>query len=144
VKSALTAISNEGSETRDGFWKQIWKLQVPQRMRFFLWLTTHDRLLTNTHRVKRGLVDDPQCKGCLQEDEDRLHILRDCKYAREVWTKLVPADKQGAFFDQPLHNWLKNNLRFSTNSTWSTLFTTAVWWLWKWRNVRCFEDLDFH
>ena len=51
--------------------------------------------MTNTHRVKRGLADDPTFKGCLQEEEDTLHILRDCKYAREVWNQLVPVINKG-------------------------------------------------
>jgi len=53
------------------------------------------------------------------------------------------SDKQGIFFTLPLRTWLASNLKNSAHSMWSTFFTTAVWWIWKWRNVRRFEDLDF-
>jgi len=114
VKSALTIIRNEGSKTSASLWRKIWRLKTPQRMRFFIWLTTHDHLMTNAHRVKRGLASDPKCKSCLQEDEDTLHILRDCRYAREVWSKLVPASERDIFLTTPLYIWLETiwkNLR---------------------------------
>jgi len=129
VKSVLIIIQNEGSEISDGLWRQIWRLKAPQRMRFFIWLTTHDRLMTNAHRVKRGLATDPKCKSCIYEEEDTLHILRDCIYAREVWNKLVPVAEQDTFFTLPLNTWLRSNLEKSARPIWPILFTTAVWWL---------------
>ena len=65
IKSALKIVRNEGSEISDGLWRQIRRLKVPQRMRFFIWRTTHDRMMTNAHRVRRGLAIDPKCKGCI-------------------------------------------------------------------------------
>jgi len=26
---------------------------------------------------------------------------------------------------------------------WNTVFAMTTWWLWKWRNKRCFEDPKF-
>ena len=143
LKSALTFIRNEDSEPSASLWRTIWRLNTPQRMRFFLWLTAHDRLMTNAHRVKRGLATDPKCKSCLQEDEDTLHILRDCRFAREIWSKLIPAGERESFFTTSLYSWLRNNLEKPACPTWPILFTTVVWWLWKWRNICCFKDPDF-
>ena len=36
VKSTLKIVRSEGSEISDGLWRQIWRLKVPQRMRFFI------------------------------------------------------------------------------------------------------------
>ncbi|KAK5795340.1 hypothetical protein PVK06_036602 [Gossypium arboreum] len=36
-------------------WERIWKLQIPQRARWFLWLTMRNRLLTNQERRRRHL-----------------------------------------------------------------------------------------
>ena len=99
--------------------------------------------MTNSHRVKRGLATNPNCNSCTQEEENSLHILRDCRYAREVWTQMVPVDQQDTFFTLSLNTWLRSNLEKSAHPTWPILFTTAAWWLWKWRNVRCFEDPEF-
>jgi len=143
VKSALTIIRNEDSEMSDGMWRTIWRLPIPQRMRFFLWLTAHDRLMTNALRVTRGLASDSRCKACPQEDEDTLHVLRDCRFAWEVWSNLGPAGEREIFFSTPLRTWLRNNLVKPVHASWPILFATAVWWLWKWRNKRCFEDPEF-
>ena len=90
IKSALTLIREDIPEVRDQIWQFIWKLKAPQRIRFFLWLVAHGRLMTNTNRVSRGLADDLRCKGCLLKEEDTIHLLRDCKCARD--RGLVPAD----------------------------------------------------
>ena len=118
----------------------IWRLKIPQRMRFFIWLVTHDCLMTNSHRVKRGLATDPNCRLCIHEEEDSLHILRDCSFARDIWRNLIPTAARDTFYSLPLQTWLSRNLTTDTPSIWPTMFTTTTWWLWKWRNSRCFED----
>ncbi|KAJ8442545.1 hypothetical protein Cgig2_026487 [Carnegiea gigantea] len=79
IKFALTLIHEDILKVRDRVWQFIWKLKALQRLRFFLWLVAHDRLMTNTNRVSGGLADDSRCKGCLLKEEDAIHLLRDCK-----------------------------------------------------------------
>ena len=55
----------------------------------FLWLVGHDRLMTHSNIFIWGLIDDPICKGFLRGEEDTSHILRDCKFAREVGTHIL-------------------------------------------------------
>jgi len=143
VKSALAIIRNEAPETNEGLWRLIWRLKIPQRMRFFIWLVAHDRLMTNSHRVKRRLATDPNCRICIHEEEDSLHILRDCRLAQEIWSNLIPIDLRDNFYTSPLQAWLRRNLTTETPSIWPTMFTSTTWWLWKWRNRRCFDDSNF-
>ncbi|KAA3473258.1 reverse transcriptase [Gossypium australe] len=44
--------------------KLIWKLHVPQRVRQFFWLLLHNRLLSNSKRCRRGMVDSQFCNLC--------------------------------------------------------------------------------
>lgn len=48
----------------DTKWKMIWRVEVPQRIRQFLWLCMHGIVLTNEERCKRGLTDDGLCYMC--------------------------------------------------------------------------------
>ena len=41
--------------TPKGLWTVIWKLKVPQKIRTFLWLTQHGKLMTNHERFHRGM-----------------------------------------------------------------------------------------
>ena len=56
--SALSIIRNEesDSESQAFIWSDVWKVQVPQRIRLFLWLATQDRLMTNGNRFIRKIT----------------------------------------------------------------------------------------
>jgi len=62
IKSALSMIKPPMDVQVNQVWSRIWKLQAPQRIKFFLWLVAHERLMTNAHRVQRGLGLDPSCR----------------------------------------------------------------------------------
>ncbi|KAK9038872.1 hypothetical protein V6N11_023715 [Hibiscus sabdariffa] len=47
LKSAYASWSQSALATPDPIWKRIWDLQVPQRLRCFLWLTCQQKFMTN-------------------------------------------------------------------------------------------------
>lgn len=60
-----------------------WKL-VCVRVKIFIWLLVHNRLMTNERRNKRHMVNDPCCHHCPAVVELTMHVLRNCHDAREV------------------------------------------------------------
>ncbi|KAL4275453.1 hypothetical protein AHAS_Ahas20G0108700 [Arachis hypogaea] len=61
IQSAYeTFYSDRGEDNR--LYKHIWKAKLPQRLKSFSWLITHDALMTNFKRKKRGLTDDGSCQ----------------------------------------------------------------------------------
>lgn len=68
-------------------WRMIWKLQVEQRVKTFIWTLDHDRILTNYGQWRRKMTDSPACFRCNSDVEDALHTLRDCPSSKEVWMK---------------------------------------------------------
>lgn len=46
--------TNEGTDDNMSAWQWVWSVQLLQRLRFFLWLTAHDKLLTNAYRLRIG------------------------------------------------------------------------------------------
>lgn len=88
IKSAIRIIRKESTKFQDQLWNLVWKAPVQQRVRAFMWLVCHDRLLGNANRFKRKLTDDPKCFVCGDSVESTLHILRDCPAARSVWRKV--------------------------------------------------------
>lgn len=76
-----------GFEEQD-IWNKVWKLQVAQRVRSFVWLIVHDRLLANQRKHRMRLGDD--CYNhCLNVPESTLHALQDCLLASYLWKSLV-------------------------------------------------------
>lgn len=97
VKSSYEALYRFKFDLQDGIWKRIWRMGVPERIRTFIWLVKHERLLTNKRNSKMGLVR-PYCGHCIMEVETIIHVLRDCPKAVEVWHHLVRREVRSLFF----------------------------------------------
>ncbi|XP_019158573.1 PREDICTED: uncharacterized protein LOC109155343 [Ipomoea nil] len=69
----------------DAVWNNIWKLQVPPKWRIFLWRAITNVLPTITNLVKRRVEIPNVCPACGVLEEDVMHILCNCVYARRVW-----------------------------------------------------------
>jgi len=110
VELSLHPHKTNFSEGDDPLWQVIWKCPTTSKLRFFLWLVGHEKIMSNVHCFLRGLTNSSKCKDCPGLDEDGLHILRDCKHAVPLGRELVPHTQQQLFFTLPLKNWLVTNL----------------------------------
>ncbi|PKI44726.1 hypothetical protein CRG98_034903 [Punica granatum] len=92
VKTAYCFLAQAGWAEEDRVWKSIWSWRGPQRVRTFLWLVAHARLLTNEHRARRHLTSSTLCDGCSCGQETTLHAFRDCSRVQArpppKWAKL--------------------------------------------------------
>lgn len=68
----------------------IWKAHVPQRVRVFLWLLWHNKLLINIVQRRRHMIDDQYCPLCFSGLETRIHMIRYCSFAWRIWQAVVP------------------------------------------------------
>ncbi|CAN1805656.1 Putative ribonuclease H protein At1g65750 [Linum perenne] len=96
----------------DDIWQIAWKWELPQRVRQFLWIALHGRLLTNAERVRRHLTGTGSCSFCYSAPETDEHLLRTCQFARQVWIKLFTTSGSTHFFTTPLRDWWKSNITF--------------------------------
>jgi hypothetical protein len=62
----------------------VWKLHIPPRVQFFLWLITKNRLLTRDNLRKRKRIDDMSCLMCC-EQESTNHLLFECCVSQQIW-----------------------------------------------------------
>ncbi|CAL1361606.1 unnamed protein product [Linum trigynum] len=72
------AIEEANAENKSQ-WKCLWKWPGPNRIKHFLWLALHDRLMTNAERKRRKLTSNDSCAE---------HIMRHCPSSQQVWRLL--------------------------------------------------------
>ncbi|CAL1393233.1 unnamed protein product [Linum trigynum] len=79
AKSAYWIAFPAPQTTDQQTWKAVWNLQVPERVRHFIWLVLLHRINTNKRRFERHIAPNPFCPRCVNVPETELHILRDCR-----------------------------------------------------------------
>ncbi|RYR42163.1 hypothetical protein Ahy_A08g038627 [Arachis hypogaea] len=73
------------SEDKREIWKEVWRIEVPQKIRKFLWKACHDILLVGSNLHKRKMSSDPICQICLKSLKTVEHALLLCDWARATW-----------------------------------------------------------
>lgn len=124
VSSAYTIAANEGSSVEATKWNSIWKLKIPNRIKTYIWLVRHDKILTNSNRCRRGMSGNDRCWNCANTAEDADHF-RDNSTC-------------------PFREWLDKGISIknseNTPGDIRPLFAITLWWLWKWRNEAIFSS----
>ncbi|CAN1162405.1 Putative ribonuclease H protein At1g65750 [Linum perenne] len=139
IKSAYEILDCSSLEDAGNTWRIVWKWEGPSRIKHFLWLVAHERVLTNGERCRRHIAQDSSCYRCSGVQEDLLHVVRDCTLAREVWRSLFPVYVVNNFFTEDLQVWLRNGLQAKNLNI---PFDIVIWLLWKARNEAVFEQIS--
>ena len=117
----------------------VWKLKIPPRVQFFLWLLSSNRVLTRDNVAKRKEVADPSCLFCA-ENESVTHLFFHC-VAKNVWGCISSWINKsvGTNYESVASLWLANKKYLVTN-----VITSAVLWvIWKLRNNVCFQGVTW-
>lgn len=143
VSTTYDIAIGEDCSTDAAKWNSIWKIKVPNRVRTFLWLVTHNRIMTNENKVKRGMTESDKCWCCCNTVENEEHVLRHCALAERVWRAIFPdfSEKTKVLsFSSWLKEGIKNkgNGRHPINTT--TVFAMTTSWIWRWRNEAIFNN----
>lgn len=69
-------------------WEKIWSMEVPNKVKMFMWRLAHNSLAVRRNLVRRGMKEDTLCPMCRRLDEDPGHIFFKCKQVKECWRGL--------------------------------------------------------
>ena len=83
ASSDRASTSNQADQS--GLWKRLWKLQVPNKIKHFIWRVCNNALPTKCNLKQRHIADSDVCKLCNDAPEDALHALCFCSYVALVW-----------------------------------------------------------
>nr|XP_023903860.1 uncharacterized protein LOC112015657 [Quercus suber] len=70
-------------------WKVIWKMQVPPKIKNFIWRACRNVLPTKQALMRRKVVADPICERCKLDVEDAEHALWSCPELDVVWVNQI-------------------------------------------------------
>ena len=73
------------SESQLGFWKSIWKMKVPGKIKHFIWKACTNSLPTKDNLMKRKILNESVCSRCAEESESVVHALWSCACIKTVW-----------------------------------------------------------
>ncbi|XP_019183730.1 PREDICTED: uncharacterized protein LOC109178648 [Ipomoea nil] len=89
VKSGYKQVMGNYQQTNGVFtkWLSLWKLKIPPKWRMFLWRAISDILPTTTNLLIKRVDVDPRCAMCGLSQEDTMHAMVLCDFARNIWDK---------------------------------------------------------
>ena len=85
------AASSSDTDGQRKFWKSLWKLNIPNKVKFFLWRAYTDSIPTVLNLCKRKIVPSSACNHCHVGEETVLHALWSCEAICSVWRSYFPA-----------------------------------------------------
>jgi hypothetical protein len=110
------------------FLPAVWKLNIPPRVQVFLWLVSHNKILTRDNLAKRQHVNDPSCLFC-GEIETMEHLCFSCDVTRLIWRNVSDIVKTnvGISYENVARLWISNKKNCAIN-----MITSVIMWnLWK-------------
>ncbi|WVZ82442.1 hypothetical protein U9M48_029705, partial [Paspalum notatum var. saurae] len=63
----------------------LWRIKIPPRVHFFLWLLIHNRVLTRSNLAKRKHLESTTCLFCSEDDTCHHFFFFECAVARQMW-----------------------------------------------------------
>lgn len=126
--------------------KALWKMRIPMKVKTFIWLLLHNKLLTRAVLFVRGCsTRRVDCVMCIVGMfETREHLIWECSYARLFWRGLLPyfnfitSATNGTEFEEVWYKMRKNG---GTNKQLWDFVWAECWTLWRERNKRIFSEI---
>eukprot|EP00253_Pinus_taeda_P007163 PITA_07163 len=131
--------------TKDKLWEKIWNPLIWPKISTFLWLLSHNRVLTWDNLRKRKFEGPSICLNCKKEEETVVHLMQLCPFSRKIWEKVTfRCQKEGhelGDLNNTLRNWPQQPYQSNIlNSLWQILPGIVMWNLWKEHNRRIFKN----
>ena len=87
ASESLSGVALNDSKQRR-FWKQLWKINTPHKVRHFAWRACKDILPTKENLVRRKVLVVGSCEMCQSSLEMSGHLFWECEWVREAWAML--------------------------------------------------------
>ncbi|KAL5555878.1 hypothetical protein UlMin_038114 [Ulmus minor] len=74
----METISSSSSSNHIPWWKQFWRLQIPAKIRIFVWKAYNDWIPTAVNLANHGVPTHKRCSICSEANDTTTHGLWEC------------------------------------------------------------------
>lgn len=145
VKHAYNQLSgsHRGISVYKDLWKAVWKRgKVVPRVRLFVWKLAQNGLPLAKTIASRTSQGEPICANCLQGDENSIHMIFDCPFARACWFAGPLNLQTDIVVTQPdIKHVLQNLAANLTDEQWSQALN-ITWSIWRVRNDMAYRRVQ--
>jgi len=129
----------------DKIWKDLWQNPHWMKIKLFMWLVHHKKILTWENLRKKGFAGPSRCQLCGIHEETMDHLLNFCTFTSTLWNwvSLIfrQTDRDENDITKTLNNWRRNLSENETvNIVWTLFPGFLICDVWKERNNRIFKD----
>ncbi|CAI0428531.1 unnamed protein product [Linum tenue] len=120
-------------------WKSLWNLNIPPKVKHFLWRFIRDILPTGDHISLKSNRWGDKCPFC-NIRETQAHIFGECAWSARLWRGTELAECFELRQSECCYSWFKTvleNKQSAAVEEWGSL----LWFIWKERNAQIFNGL---
>ena len=122
-------------------WKIIWKLKVPNKIRFFMWRVLSNALPTFDALKKRKCMDNDICSICKNSSESISHVFINCGWAQRVWCGVGFNFSARNHSPLNIESWLSSVFKDCEKDSYRQgLVAYTLWQIWKARCEAVYEN----
>lgn len=140
IKSAYNWFFNKDfpSDSPPLPWKQIWKLQVCARIKFFMWQLSHNCLPTSEFLFKRKVINNCSCALYDAELESANHLFLQCPRFSLLRHRLP------TFELEDIQNFVVLLYHYDNQPAMKNCISTIFWLMWRARNEFIFKNKEIN
>ncbi|XP_050278363.1 uncharacterized protein LOC126719908 [Quercus robur] len=131
ASEGLNNWSPRHSDRNSELWKLIWGLDVPNKVKNFVWRSGKDAIPVKANLRRRKILNEGTCDHCGQEAESVLHAIWECSKLNPIW------DAIPKFSFRQVHSFadIKELILYVSNvSNKVELMVVIMWNIWFRRN----------
>ncbi|WCJ24336.1 hypothetical protein M5689_006303 [Euphorbia peplus] len=118
-------------------WTEVWRLNIPPKVRNFIWRTCNDLLPLRANLFSRGMSIEDKCILCDFVGEHSLHLFVDCPCAVDCFSR-INIDVVNLAADS-FSGWLASMFSATTEVKDRELLCMVLWQIWVQRNNKCWN-----
>ncbi|XP_023633877.1 uncharacterized protein LOC111829331 [Capsella rubella] len=121
---------------------KVWKVRCPPKIQHFMWQLLTGCISVSANLSKRGISCDSSCARCGSIEETVNHVIFECPPARQTWA--LANVHVGPFFFPTASVFANMDyiLKIALEGDPEGFCPWLMWYIWKARNAKAFENRD--